>query len=87
MGTRVRVVFFNVLSSAEAKGAVKVLQRGKRAANDPLHGVDDPLYSFPLCLSTAAIPYCDAGCQQALHCRVIEGLQQSLGCSSLTLKK
>ncbi len=36
VGTRVRVVFFNVLSSAEAAGVVKVLQRGKRAANDPL---------------------------------------------------
>ncbi len=41
-----RVVFINVLSSAEAAGAVKVLQRGKRAANDPLRCVNDPLYSF-----------------------------------------
>ncbi len=46
-----RVVFFNVLSSAEAAGVVKVLQRGKRTANDPLRGVDDPLYSLSLCLA------------------------------------
>ncbi len=59
VGTRVRVVFFNVQSSAEASRVVEVLQRGKRTASDPLHGVDDPLYSLPLCLSTAAIPYCD----------------------------
>ncbi len=39
-----RVVFFNVLSFAEAAGVVKVLQRGKRAANDPLCCVNDPLY-------------------------------------------
>ncbi len=36
-------LFFDVLSSAEAAGVVKVLQRGKRAASDP---VDGPLYSF-----------------------------------------
>ncbi len=71
-----RVVFLNVLSSAEAAGVVKVLQRGKRAANDPLCCVNDPLYSLPLCLSTAAIPYCNTVCQQALHCRAIKGLQQ-----------
>ncbi len=73
-----RVVFFNVLSSAEATGVVEVLQRGKRTANDPLSSVDDLLYSLSLCLSTAAIPYCDTVCQQALHCRAIEGLQQLL---------
>ncbi len=73
-----RVVFFNVLSSAEAAGVVKVLQKGKRTANDPLRGVDDPLYSLSLCLSTATIPYCVPVCQQALSFRAIEGLQQLL---------
>ncbi len=71
-----RVVFLNVLSSAEAAGVIKLLQSGERTANDLLRGVNNPLYSLPLCLSTATIPYCDTVCQQALHCRAIKDLQQ-----------
>ncbi len=85
VGTRVRVIFPNDLNSAEAAGVEKVLQRGKRAANDPLHCVNDPLYSLLLCFSTAAIPYCDTG--SPLQSDRRSPAASPLGCYSLTLSR
>ncbi|KAM4750150.1 polymeric immunoglobulin receptor-like [Anableps anableps] len=52
--------------TAEAVGGVTVYQRGERAANDPLSCLYDSLEPLPFCSYAAAIPYCDAVCQQAL---------------------
>ncbi len=73
-----RVVFFNVLSSAEAAGAVKGLQIGKRAANDPLRCVIDPLYSLPVIQHVSGSP---------LQSDRRSPAASPLGCSALTLSR
>ena len=46
-----------VLTEALFRIGPLTIRGGKKAANDPLRGVNDPLYSLSLCLSTATVPY------------------------------
>ena len=69
-------VLDNVLRPAEAAGGVNVHQRGERAADDLLCCPNYPLKPLPVCHGAAAVPCCNAVCQQALNGRAVEGQQQ-----------